>query len=68
MHDEAATHETLVSALSASPAGPDVVCVVQLAPYAGVDSATAEATSAARSLITLDTEALAICHITQEMK
>jgi hypothetical protein len=29
MHDKADAHETLVSALSASAVGPDVVCVVQ---------------------------------------
>jgi hypothetical protein len=38
MHDKADMHETLVSALSASAVGPDVVCVVQVAPHAGADS------------------------------
>jgi hypothetical protein len=53
MHDAADTHETLVSALSASPVGPNVVCVVQLAPFAGAASAATEATIAARKPITL---------------
>jgi hypothetical protein len=52
MHDKADTHETLVSALSASAVGPDVVCVVQVAPYAGADSSTTAVTIVTRKRIT----------------